>query len=536
MIRAQRFAIVACLAGVTVALLTAGSPAALAAPTSLDTSFGVDGVVYMDIGSARVTRTGLQPDGKILVATSASALLRFLPDGQPDLGFGTGGRVTLDPAVGWQGTSIRLSWAATYRSLLVQPGTGRILIDCMAGVWAYAPDGKVDTTFGVDGHIVAPFVADGIANGTYNRWAMASDGSFVCAGRVPTGGGDVALARYSADGRPMASFGADGVVTMDLANGSADDAIAAMVDDQGRTYANGHVQSRTYMLRLLPSGALDSSFGVDGLIHNWPLYDGYYPGPGGSIVVAGGSGIRRIRADGSRDPSFFGNNPDGLILKDGATAWTLLSDGRMVVAGYVDHGFPTFNDFVLWRYTPEGLPDETFADHGTFSIDFGSADDNAATVVRPDGRILIIGTSSIPASSSRGASYASSPGHNASGPTAGIIAQLLGGGRTGLATKLATRPASSRVTLRLKSGRAVLKAAGGLSCNGTAVADCRLKLSRSVNRRSWSAVGTAMTAKGGLATLSAKFTRRGTYYLRWSFAGTTSFRKATSATTKVVVK
>ena len=58
---------------------------------------------------------------------------------------------------------------------------------------------------------------------------------------------------------------------------------------------------------------------------------------------------------------------------------------------------------------------------------------------------------------------------------------------------------------------------------------------RSRNTRSWYKATNAVMGPGtGTATTS--LTRRGTYYFRWSFAGTTSYRRATSAITKVVVK
>jgi hypothetical protein len=44
------------------------------------------------------------------------------------------------------------------------------------------------------------------------------------------------------------------------------------------------------------------------------------------------------------------------------------------------------------------------------------------------------------------------------------------------------------------------------------------------------------TERAGTVNGSAQLKRKGTYWFRWSFAGTTSYRAAKSGATKVVVK
>lgn len=94
----------------------------------------------------------VQPDGKVVVAgtdsdESAFVLRRFLPDGAPDSGFGTGGRVVTPLRGGFDG----------YEVAAVQPD-GRIVVGGLAGgetpafaIARYEPDGAPDPAFGTGG-------------------------------------------------------------------------------------------------------------------------------------------------------------------------------------------------------------------------------------------------------------------------------------------------------------------------------------------------------------------------------------------------
>ena len=211
--------------------------------------------------------------------------------------------------------------------------------------------------------------------------------------------------------------------------------------------------------------------------------------------------------------------------------WTQVADGSIVVTGTVDSGYPTFSDFAVWRFTPDGLPDVTFADGGRRVVDFGAADDAATCAVRPTGEILIAGATDAVNAGAR-------MGHGAVGSTEsqGIIAQLMGGVRTGLSAKLQKTPAKASVTLRLRNGRAIWRTSATLKSGVTPLGAMKLTLLRSRNGRTWSRQAVVATSRSGGASKSLKLTRRGTYWFRWSFAGTTSFVKATSSTTRVIVR
>lgn len=137
-------------------------PAAAAAQAALDPAFGSGGrASFADpIGGGTFSAedagdVAVQPDGKIVVAAEGRgadsvywAVLRFLPDGRLDPGFGVGGAAVLtqtDPGEA--------------RGIALQPD-GRIVVTgaawCAEKCFAAArltPDGQLDPSFG-DGGIV----------------------------------------------------------------------------------------------------------------------------------------------------------------------------------------------------------------------------------------------------------------------------------------------------------------------------------------------------------------------------------------------
>ena len=124
---------------------------------SLDSSFDEDGWLTTDfgVGDDYAYAMALQLDGKILVAGAVEeptdfhyqdfALVRYLPDGSLDAGFGTGGKVT-----------VNFGTASYAYDAALQPD-GRIVVVGMAypslAVARLNPDGSLDTSFAADGMV-----------------------------------------------------------------------------------------------------------------------------------------------------------------------------------------------------------------------------------------------------------------------------------------------------------------------------------------------------------------------------------------------
>ena len=329
----------------------------------LDPSFGTAGRVWTDLvtlatplrgavegdvalGSSTATAVAIQPDGKIVVGgstqsggTTAFALMRYLPDGQPDGTFGSDGLALTD---------FDPSTNDAITSLVLRPD-GRIVAAGAAGNNAalarYLPDGELDPSFG-PGHNGIVTTAGGMLNAL--ALDVARDGKLLIAGQAGEAGGpfDFGAARYSADGVPDAGFGTGGVARTDL-----------------------------------------------GSTGEWAA--GVAPGPDGTVVVGGASGssftVLRYLPDGRLDPAFGagGISKAGPDI-GGAHAMVELPDGRPVLVGEQVAG--DFRQVAVARYRVDGALDTGFGVGGVAATDVTPGhDDGAATALYPGGRLVVSG-------------------------------------------------------------------------------------------------------------------------------------------------
>ena len=183
---------------------------------SLDAGFGRGGQVAVPFngsGFDTAQDVAVQPDGKIVVAGFSNAggsndnfaLARFNVDGSLDTTFGTGGTTTTD----FYGSTDRA------RRVRIQPD-GKIVVAGSATVVAptgasvsfalarYRPDGTLDTGFAFGSGKAADS-----AGGAYSAaqgLALQADGRIVLAGRTANDGAsdpDIGLVRYWGDGDPL---------------------------------------------------------------------------------------------------------------------------------------------------------------------------------------------------------------------------------------------------------------------------------------------------------------------------------------------
>jgi uncharacterized delta-60 repeat protein len=339
----------------------------------LDASFGTSGVILTWLGGdAFATTLVLQPDGKLVVAgqghygdgTSDIVLVRYLPTGQLDPGFGTGGAAV---------TSLDVDDLPT--ALVWQPD-GKLVLAGMTvgtqGPWRsalvrYLPDGRLDPTFGTGG-IVGPQGADGVVISALVR---QPDGKYVAAGSYTAATTDLLLARFLPDGDLDPTFGAGGIVLGDLGQ---DERVAALtLQPDGKLVAAGTLASPDgdfyavadiLLVHVEPDGSLDASFGAGGVVLadfgglEYPTYALVVQPDGRPVVASGvvscGSAFTLVRylPDGRLDRAF---GKDGLVCglpgeaSPVALALALQPDGKLVVAGntYGDGSSP---DVLLARY------------------------------------------------------------------------------------------------------------------------------------------------------------------------------------------
>jgi uncharacterized delta-60 repeat protein len=227
----------------------------LDASGALDTAgFGNgSGKVTTDVDSHadQLRAIALQPDGRIVVVGSVDtgaaggrsdfALARYDADGSLDASFGNGGKVIVDLAGG----------SDIAEAVAIQAADGKIVaaghafngVDTDFALVRVDAAGSPDAAFGSGGEAMLDF-----AGGADLARALAvrPDGTLLVAGHSTAGAdADFAIACFDAMGRPDASFGSSGKVTVDFAGG---DDHAQAVDTQSsdrKIVVTGHAVTGT---------------------------------------------------------------------------------------------------------------------------------------------------------------------------------------------------------------------------------------------------------------------------------------------------
>lgn len=151
-------------------------------------------------------------------------------------------------------------------------------------------------------------------------------------------------------------------------------------------------------------GDLDTSFSADGKqTLNFGGLDRatkVVTTPDGRIVVVGstdytGAGdfaVARFTSDGTPDTSFNGTGRKSLgsAANDIGGGVAVLPNEQIVVAGQGN----TAQDFVATRLNADGSLDTTFGSGGSTSVDFGATETVNAMIRQPDGKLVLVGSTS----------------------------------------------------------------------------------------------------------------------------------------------
>ncbi len=285
---------------------------------------------------------------------------------------------------------------------------------------AYAAAGDLDTSFDGDGKVTTA-----ISPGNLNE-ALAlttqADGKIIAAGRADfdNTGLDFAIARYLSDGSLDPSFGNGGSVTTDFLF-DRDEVYAVTVQSNGNIVVAGLTTVPgagilPALARYLPTGALDTSFGSGGLVTISGLSNpsvnlvnavatAVLIQTDGRIVVAGYVNqdflVARLNSNGSMDTD-FGSSSNGIVITDidgkvdyGFSA-ALQTDGKIVVAGQalVDDTGVLQSVFAIARYNPDGSLDTSFGAGGLVKTTEFTGTEARGVAITSDGKIIAAGTAS----------------------------------------------------------------------------------------------------------------------------------------------
>jgi uncharacterized delta-60 repeat protein len=428
-------------------LTTAALPATAEAKGKHDPSFGVGGRAVRDVSvkgsslSGPFTKAAESADGRTFVLVNESVLLAFEPSGQPDLGFGSGGSLTIfgpgEQPLGPVGLAADPGGRVLVTTTIDPPpepmGSGTVEFDESGKailVARYTTTGQPDPSFGRNGRVVTK-LGFGFARprerGGLEPIETSADGIAVdLAGRILLSGTHLAgyepcpngssrpqseafVARLTEDGQPDPSFGRGGATVLREAP------IGAPVpDESGGVYASvgtpmpceiSRREAAGYLFHLDAAGTPIPGFGLGGwrFIPEDPGVKMLPDGHGGVVLMPSSAqwrrelALRRLRADGSWDRRFgqrsvaepFPSAQGTLAFSDAAIG----SSGQIYVTGTWTRkarGAGAKHRFLLFRLGRRGQ-----LDHGYGVVRTGFGEGTAAfsrsLLIAPGGKPLLVG-------------------------------------------------------------------------------------------------------------------------------------------------
>ena len=322
-----------------------------------DSTFGQNGFVEMNAGiiHSYAKAVCLQQDGKILVAGyydnnfyNDALIARFNTDGTPDSTFGNAGLITY----------VMGNQYDEFHDIAVQPD-GKIVVGGRTWqnnsydfiVMRLFSDGNPDTLFGVNGIATTDF------NGNYDcitSLILLPGNRIVVSGHTEIGASYFAAAKYLNDGSLDVTFGTNGKIS--IGSGSRLDRCygMTMVADSSLILAGRHHNSsidELMLVKLSKTGVPDSTFGTAGVrmyptVHASDVLNDIVTQADDKLVACGkGDGnnamVMRFLPDGTPDNTFgnqgtYSGNNGG--VQAGLNALILLPDQSFVGAGFVDNG------------------------------------------------------------------------------------------------------------------------------------------------------------------------------------------------------
>jgi uncharacterized delta-60 repeat protein len=316
----------------------------------------------------------------------------------------------LDPTFADLGRKSDFGYTSVLRSLDVRSDesvlfAGGLEYDFYYCYYSFYDNCDLVDTFGALSALGAPnpaFVPPDLDQTVIFDAALQSDGRMVATGRARQSDGreKLVVLRLLPDGTLDGSFGAGGQVVVSATTDHFDTGHSLHVHSDGRIVVAGSSNGRVLVARLLANGTLDDTFGTGGVFRSnaqlavlQPARIGTAPG-GGYRVTASEVGaattscaVLALTPNGAVDPSF---GDDGLQAAPGAagdgitcTSLAVLPDGRMLLAGNRNS-----QTAYLGRALADGSTDPAFEqDAMAASLDSVSA----LAVSQTTGRIFVAG-------------------------------------------------------------------------------------------------------------------------------------------------
>ena len=324
---------------------------------SLDSTFGVNGIVIDSIGPFPITlrckSMTLDAAGNIITANELGVAeefvtMRYFPDGRRDSTFGIDGIVETD----FISTTYDEATDVVVQSdgKIITAGFLGNLWTNWAGLVRLHPDGTVDSTYGHLG------LVDTYLDMSYQHVeiVLQADGKLILGITSYDSDTDLLVARFHTDGSIDFTFGGTGSLLIDT--GTADEFSGLDIDGQGNIWVSGITTGQFYerftVAKVTPSGVLDTSFNNTGILS--------------TEVGTLNSRVHDVKA---------------------------LNNGTVLLAGQTNiGGSPQFVIYAIDAQT--GAGDMNFGTHGEMTAYWGMIEDECFAVeVQPSGEVLAVGRS-----------------------------------------------------------------------------------------------------------------------------------------------
>jgi uncharacterized delta-60 repeat protein len=244
----------------------------------IDSSFGKNGIVQTDFDSTfdRGISVAVQSDHKIICSGFVYngqdwdfGLVRYLPDGNLDSGFGVGGK--LITAIG-RGNDVAYAMALQEDGKIV---VGGLSVVDTPNIYHYAlvrydNNGSLDQNFNGTGKVIVDFGND-FKQGTIYTIRIQKDGKLLLSGEInniTTGGKYGGLVRLNADGSLDKNFGNSGmlIISVDSFFNIVNDMV---VQEDGKIICGGRYgagNSGSFLVRYNSDGSVDKNFAFMGVL------------------------------------------------------------------------------------------------------------------------------------------------------------------------------------------------------------------------------------------------------------------------------
>jgi uncharacterized delta-60 repeat protein len=294
--------------------------------------------------------------------------------------------------------------------------------------------GQPDTTFATNG--VASITIDDESIGFSS--AILSNGNILVVGQATKYGtattnsyNKAFILQLMPNGALDTAFGTKGVIQLNLGTGTFDDeATDVVVQPDGKFLIAGYTAANAgpskysttwypIVVRLLPTGAFDTSFGKGGIAKGTGLvydintnsdnaFNGIRLQSNGSIVAVGHATtatsatysalIERFTSAGVVDTTFGtgGRIIDNYLnIQAEYNQAALLSNGNIVAVGYSAENCQFCNETVVAQYNSAGKPVTTFGSGGKATF-MPSSSTGQAVAIQANGQILVSGSQGAP--------------------------------------------------------------------------------------------------------------------------------------------